>query len=1084
MSASSGSHNSRGKRTITTVKLSKTDHLFLLSWRGVVAKNTDTLAKLVEMLGPISQTEQRALNNFNAEDREFTNSLAQQGWFHKTYESVKHYVKNYLKENYTEFPEYNYPPHPTISEMQSLNVKASLITKLLKFYHLKGIDIPLVSIRLTDEQLSVVSPPIDTKQPAAPAQSTNDSLQEIIMAVNSGAGTGKTTAAIHKAKQLMDEHVICVAFTREAASHFKRSLQSIVDDIDYVNDKIRHSDDATSKPPKIYVATIDSLAANFATMPASLSPDSEEFDMRIVQATNNLERNDKFFFTKDGFNVFNHIIVDEAQDLSEERYNFIMGIFRIICQNANTSLGGDNVPVLHGTDNNGDPGSGVRDVLDDSSVSADVHSTVSATADTGVIAGKTRKVKNSITFFGDPRQRISGKGGQQFQRMLASTDPNIVKKCFTKSFRFQNANLLRICNELSSVRPDIHIPLESAIQHTIDTKVQVFSRFEDVAETIITLIKEHRVLPHQICIITPAPRQGHCKATREVRDIVNILASQNIVSSKLWKEDAVLYTSIHAVKGLEFDYVFFAGATNFPEPYREVYPVNDATSLNFVANTRARKMMYYLSDKTFGIPQNVPATLTENGKTLRRYAVQYYPREAIRTEEIEERDYRKFEDTNTYHSTDADTSVRNEMKLNTNIVKQLDRTSNPYLYETISAVLSAVGGLTIPQNIDDVNIVAKKDYMGNKRLNILCDLCSSYMDDMTQLLEIKGVFIGKEQEELYQELMDAYPVEDITKHKQYNKLMKGGESELVNMSEINNNVMMLASLVRNEAIDKSNERPVMRTHHSVVGAKIKASCIVSETAILVFSSSYHLCSLVKRLNANRKVYSVSFSNFTVVEIVSAQYQPYRYSYYIDALYTITCQNLIIRTKAASDEFVKPTFFVDTEFLPIENNKRKTIYDIAVINGNDPYRSLVSLIDCGEETFGRIKSSVFGQSVPFDYTDIKGCPNIDQFFEKFCVILSGIPTGERPSLYYYNVAAKHDTAWITEHFGMDEDVGIDLLDAMKLVGKAKLDVNYDKITSSACANYKHIFRHTAVGDTVLLWEMVRMILHPLTTVDAV
>jgi len=357
--------------------------------------------------------------------------------------------------------------------------------------------------------------------------------------------------------------------------------------------------------------------------------------------------------------------------------------------------------------------------------------------------------------------------------------------------------------------------------------------------------------------------------------------------------------------------------------------------------------------------------------------------------------------------------------------------------------------------------------------------------------------VSKENEDLYQDLMEPYPVECIAKHKKYNKLMKGGESELANMNEINNNIMILASLLRDTDANRNDDNSArMRTHHSVVGAKIKASCIVSETAVIIFSSSLHLCSLVKRLNATKKVYSVSLTNFTVTEIVSAPYQPYRYSYYVDALYTIACQSLIIRTKARSDEFVKPTFFTDTEFLSYSttgptsegwkqkpSGKRKTIYDIAVINGNDPYRSLVSLIDCGEEVFGRIKQAICSRDIPFDYSDVKGCPTIDQFFGKFCVLLSGVPATERPALYYYNASAKHDTAWITEQFANDnEDVGVDLLDAMQLTGKDKLDASYDRITASACANYKHINRHTAVGDTVLLWEMVRAILHPLASAD--
>ena len=188
----------------------------------------------------------------------------------------------------------------------------------------------------------------------------------------------------------------------------------------------------------------------------------------------------------------------------------------------------------------------------------------------------------------------------------------------------------------------------------------------------------------------------------------------------------------------------------------------------------------------------------------------------------------------------------------------------------------------------------------------------------------------------------------------------------------------------------------------------------------------------------------------------------------------------------SSSFDKPCFFVDTEFLTIKNDKRKTIYDIAVINGLDMYQSIVSLVDCGSEVFQQIMvgHQMRGEMLPFGYNDFRGSPNIDQIFDKFCTLLANY--SERPTVYYYSAAAKHDTAWITEQFGSngetESDYGVDLVDAMGLegVGRAKLDLNYNRITASECNNYRHILRHTAISDAVLLLEMVRTVLHPVVT----
>ena len=159
-----------------------------------------------------------------------------------------------------------------------MSVKASLIARLLKFYHMKNIHIPLNHLRLTDEQLSIIN--LCTRIPGEPGD--NEVLPGIFV-INSSAGTGKTTTAHHLSKSLMNQGVICVAYTKEASSHFKRQLWNIVDDIDRVNDRIkpshtkgdRVSEEAQHKKPiQIYIATIDSLANNFATIPANIAPDS------------------------------------------------------------------------------------------------------------------------------------------------------------------------------------------------------------------------------------------------------------------------------------------------------------------------------------------------------------------------------------------------------------------------------------------------------------------------------------------------------------------------------------------------------------------------------------------------------------------------------------------------------------------------------------------------------------------------------------------------------------------------------------------------------------------------------------------
>ena len=559
LSKMSSSTRSNGSRN--SINLSKSDYLFLLSWKGKVAKSNSSIAELNALLGAvITEQDKQTLQDFKNNDESFTAKLTREGWFHKTYESIQHYVQTYLKERYVDFPIYNYPPSTL-----TMN-KALYITKLLKFYHMKGINIQLQELALTDEQEEVVSfvPSTTTNGETPAAMAVSDSSTNTtnnIIAISSGPGTGKTTGSIHYTKRRMDDGVICVTYTNASSKHFERTLKNIVNDIEKVDSRMKRKKRGNSEDeleaPKIYVCTIDSLAMNFVN---GVTKD-DQFDQRIIQATENIPRNDKILFEKDGSNAFNHIVVDEAQDLTKERFTFIMAIFNVIRCNARAT------------------------------------------------------VRPTIAFFGDPRQRLSSRAGAEFQRLLTET-PGVIVKSFTQSFRFANSKLLDVCNALSRVRQVIHIEMTNATPFTLDKPVKVFSKSEDVAETIIMLIKEGNVLPHQICMISPAPHQGTVKSTREAKDIVNILASQNVVCSKEWQEDTVYYTSIQGVKGLEFDYVFFIGANNFPQGYEKVYEVNDALGLNFVVNTRAKKEMFYLSDKSFTIPDECP--IVTNRKRINR----------------------------------------------------------------------------------------------------------------------------------------------------------------------------------------------------------------------------------------------------------------------------------------------------------------------------------------------------------------------------------------------------------------------------------------------------------------------------------
>lgn len=994
--------------TCETKELKKDDLLFIMSWRGKKARSDAKKADLANEIGVITQSEYDELQFFKTECAEFTESLRKDGWFRKTPKAVEHYIDGFLKEHSLHSVVYN--------QLSATYTPAVEITRMLRFYHRKGIQITLRSVSLTDEQQEVCNLPEEGSS---------------ITAVNSGAGTGKTETVINLANNLIDEGVIFVAFTNSAVDHAVRRLKDIVVDIDEVDKKFRRpkgiNSDEPMRPPKILICTIDFLVGSVLSKRVSVDGTGGEFESLVCEAIAELPKHKRFFHKTDGSNIWNHIIVDEGQDMSANRFKFLTEVF--------TQMLNSREEDEEGSD-------------------------------------KYAPRRTSMTIVGDPRQRLDTKGGQEFEDLLHTENYRgipVRKLAFTKSFRFENTKLIQVANALSSLRPHIDVPLVPFSEPIVDKAIKVFSSPEDVAETIILLVKQRGVKCEQICMLRPAPNKA-CKSTLDGDEVRSILTNQSISCSQEgeWKEGLVFLGSIHSAKGLEFDYVFFLGAAGFPEGFAKTIETNEAISLNFVANTRARKELFYLSNDTFAVPRGVPKEFTENGTTARRFQIQHKPRAAVRSDEIEEANYRAFEEANSFS-----TVGENGFQLFTGQTKKIDPQSKSFLYETISAILAVVKGKTIVQKASKC-VLFRTDVFKEKTFSTICyDLTTS-----SGYLEVRPEANVKETDgELFASLRKRYPVEDIKSHQDFHLLLKGAPSQLTDMRTINNNVMTLASLLECDDDDPENN-----CYQTVVCSQVRASAIISDKVVLVFSPSLHLASLVKKLSPSRKVFSIGLQSGNIIEITQAPYQVFRYANYLQTLFTISIHLQVVREKQASSPFTRPTFLVDTEFETIATGKAKTIYDIAIVNGKNPFASIATLVDCGRDVYNRTQ---IRNRKPWEYDDFKGSPTIEQVANKFCAQLAKeLSSGNsetKPVMFYYN--AVHDVSFLVgDKVDPNIDYGIELVETFRkppFNGVGSLDVNYDKITMSNHNDYKaHIIRHTAIGDTMLFYEMMRRVHHPI------
>jgi hypothetical protein len=945
-----------------TAKFKKSDMYFILNLRGVAAKSTMTANELKEMIGSVTEEEIEDLKDYREPPDFYMKELEEEGWFEKTYETVKKYVEIYVK---------TVPGQKVVYTPDNANSSPRVkIARMLLFYELKGRRIPIFTRTLSDKQQCVID------------QTTG------ITVVNSGPGTGKTTTAVYKAAKLIDEGVLVVSYTNAAVENFHMKLLEVISNVGEIDKK---------PGKKIWLATIDSVSQ----IPLPKGQRRVDFDKQIEAAVRDHTQFAHVFLTLDNRPRYQHIIIDEAQDVDNPRFELLGEIY------------------------------------------------------------KTWQFK-SMTIIGDPRQRLNIRNGAFYQELLLrgveSGDeytlerPLVVK--YNGSYRFENPLLLNLANHLSSLRPLIHSQLTSCIPMAEETPIVKFEKFEDVASEIISLV-EKDVSPSQICVISPITKKSSLTKTK-FDAIRQILASNRIMTSDEYKHECVYTTSIQSVKGLEFDYVFFIGASGYPSYMNAEYEdVNDGISMNFVVNTRARRSIYYLTDPTNRGPDNVPEEMLRGAQVREIIArKEIYP-ESIKSDDIQYSDYVKFADHNLFN-----------VQMEEIGYFSVENTPSNYMYEIVSASLAMVKGLTTIMQMETVKPLSDESYRDYVMRGLLYDLRD----------KDKRIHVSNQHTEHLETLRTDYSVTDINVHKLFKSIMIGRESTLSTMEIINNIVMKVVGLI--EKYTEEGELPLQ----GIVNYKIKTTTIETKKCILIFTENKFLASLVKKVNPLKTVIMVGLESGKIHRITKTPYTLKRYEYMVNTLFTITVHVKLIRSRGkyslANADHSRPWYFIDTEFGPRTYNKSETIYDIALINGFDMYASTVSYLQCDRTSFNPLLNETV------TYEDLIGSPTAEEFRAFFSYLIGD----KKPIIHYFH--ASHDISIFYEgHEKYDrarETVSVSKEDWMydpkfkydydfvnARVGNAKGTMSelYEKSLSVNLSSYRHIILHTAVSDAVLLAEMI-------------
>lgn len=869
--------------------------------------------------------------------------------------------------------------------------------------------------------------------------------------VNAGPGTGKTTAANTLAYTLREEGVLLISYTNESIKENYKRFFEFSDGKNVSGLKKYNGKD----PPLINLVTVDSLAARII----GDSSDSQ-FDRSIQLASINIDPN-KFVHPKRG-RIYNHIVVDECQDIDDLRGNFILTFCRKI---------------------------GIR----------------------------------SLTLFGDPRQRIRGQNGQWYSELWEDTfdysknghnsinfDP-VIRTGFEESYRFQEESVLKLVNSLSEVRLSLHVNLKSNnLKNISKCPIEIISLCQLFSPGFLERILE---ISGSTCIIGPSIDADN-KTTNAGRRIAAAFKEAGKMisfrSDGAFVPDAIPFLTIHSVKGREFDSVFLFGMSNYPQSFPMI-PSEEALSLIFVAHSRAKSKIYYIdsSEKdSFVLPLNVKSEFVNtdtysgfvedshsdfdkiNSAKMRHFDVRALVEDHSFLRFIEENRYSLIKDETPYEVSDWKSEAKPKeisaalwgFILGFDYVSQLTSYENVFnhyfhcILENKYIVLSLdtivkeqlegkiinnyKNGLRVfSKNIDteDKILLHKIKTLINDRSFAsypeIIYLYEKYFDDMgNHTLDINIL-------EKYRKIfLDKGPLvqSDIL-----TKALKGGQIE--------------TSICDQDFKVLHGRIDYLDPNMNVYELKSTTSSSKDITSLLQVWLYY-----VLNNEPESFAYIIDLQKGILSEVKSNE-SLYRWRYLIRSYfiirhhtelvtarrnYLLSYGSLDIKKRISEVDIKENTFSVDTEFY-----NGKDIFEIALVNMKDPYRTIVDLV-----LPPSLEGMIFAlEWLPHTVTEMYKS-NMDRVRTTF-----GLNTGkfnEVPLLTYY--VCHVDTDWCTRTKFEKLDLAGDARKVSEKCGTftggniaPKLGELYTTLAPYPLEFQKHLLAHTAVCDALMLYELVKL-----------
>ena len=987
-----------------------------------------------------------------------------------------------VKSTYDYFPEHSVGSlvtHLGITHKHVFPMPSTYVNKnevILAYYIMKGFDIKNNNKTFTEEQNYVLHPQISG-----------------IVVINAGPGTGKTTVANERAYRMKGEGVLLISYTNDAINENYNRLKI------YPNMRGLLKKKSYEKSKNVInVTTVDSLAIHIVKS----SKMQDNFDLNIINATNLCKRMSKIV------KRYTHIIVDESQDIDDNRGKLILDYFRY---------------------------SGAK----------------------------------SICIFGDPRQRIHENHGGWYSKLWVDGQhlgTPCAKLGFSYSYRFQNMMNLRIANHLSEQRSSLHHTLVQAtgVPTYQDTRIELFNSKYNVLDVDLGKIAEfvrdelhgeQNVSFSEIAVVGTSMNKDNATSSMAGK-ICSVFKDKGIPcytkSNGSFIPNAVMFTTIHSVKGKEFDHVFIFGSDSFPETFKNI-PYESAQSLIYVMHTRARKRMYYISVKRdmytpvrgLRLPNN--PFITNTAYITNKPFMKDEPlRMTYKISELsKEFSYLKFIETNGFElNMTRMEKIKTEYDFDGHILPGRPKEINPrfwgifcglavqlYLrneyhdifYLCVRNEIIVVsdssynqrnkkGQIVGGRDMKTGKIVLKKGIVNEIREKEFAELkfiLSKKVDELilseiVLLAKIYDFIISgntqsrydidiadllKMQEDIYLELIER---NGQNGHFSNDNDQNGQNENSDNENDLNKDNMfchIFKSISKGITLEYGKslfvEKLVEDKYMNICGAidsvhdmytlEFKTTDRDFDNTEAIQAFLYSLCNNTEpfliNLQTGRVCYVTSNRGIDQWRHITKSYGLLRT--HVDIVTDMRNKQI---EKRGGDQSrrrkIKPDMFViDTEFA--SDFKTNIIFDIAVINLHDPFRSLVLPINPGKR---HIKTAVSWMSEPAElFEEAMNIYDFKKLFIKLTEIL-GISTAE---LMYY--VCKTDVEWCDQSINVTKTCTnlAELIkhDAKKMgyinLGSSPQLSDYYDVKCHPSDYQDHLTIHTALSDSLMLYELLHL-----------